>query len=809
MEINQKIEKIIKISSFCCIFVLIMAIFLYSQTSNKSVSSDKPIKLADVSCMVTSGPNTVYDYDGAFPNNTVGSCSRDYKKNGDCYEKGATVDTSKCGYDDGLDCYAYRKYHVECSGCGVANCQTCVSGSTTKCSVCNSGYIVLDGYNCTKVSAPCCVNGTTTQTSTALCENAAKNGTLTHMGSCASTCTVDHCQTCSSSDNTVCTTCENGYKLTGTGKCQLDAITCSVPYCQTCVSGSSTKCSVCASGYHVVTDGTCTKDSTTCTVANCKTCVSGSTTKCSVCNTGYTLTSTGTCSTNSTTCTVANCKTCVSGSTTKCSVCNTGYTLTSTGTCSTNSTTCTAANCKTCVSGSTTKCSVCNSGYHIVNNNCVQDVTSCPEGMGADSSATTGCSRCAAGYYSGANSNICSPCAAGKWSYAGSGSCTLKCEEGYACKNGTKTKCSVATPEGSGECYTCDVDNCKTCEKYKKDVCATCKSGYSLNGKGKCYWTGGSSTPKDACYKNTTTNEYIWGQYDGQVGYSKLVNDQSTCNKILIKLVDDSGYDLLGAIITVTSSLNPTSPTNYNIGKKELELLAPGTYKIKETAAPTNYQIDSYEIEVTVDSLGIVNVKTTSSNVDLGTTNNTRNTTITWKNLAVASTNPPVDDDDEEKCYVKHDDDTENEYCYGKKDDCSSYTDVLEGRDNKSCKEDVACYTDSTGAYVSGKYTNRDGYKYYAASCPKCYKNQNGELTWGSFEDVEGFTLEPNIAKDKCKTKANTSSSGNSKLIYIILIILIIAAIIFVALKGKPTNNSKKDDEDDTEEDNYNYNYRV
>ena len=268
---------------------------------------------------------------------------------------------------------------------------------------------------------------------------------------------------------------------------------------------------------------------------------------------------------------------------------------------------------------------------------------------------------------------------------------------------------------------------------------------------------------------------------------------------------------LASGVITVTSSLNPSSPNSYTIGNKEIELLSPGTYTIKETAAPTNYQLDSYDIEITIDSIGVVSVKTLSGNVDLGTTNNTRNVTITWKNLKIA-TPTPSPDEEEDKCYIKSNDNDENEYCYGKKDDCASYTSVLDGRDNKSCKEDAACYTDSTGAYLSGKYANHEGYKYYASSCPKCYKNQNGELTWGSFEDVEGFTLQSDIAKDKCKTKEeNPTQEGNSKLIYIILIILIIIAIVAIALKGKGKNtkNQDEDNDDDSEPTDYNYNYRV
>ena len=149
-------SKIIVIS-LC--FLSVCLLILGFLTKDDTDISDR--NFGDVSCMVTSGPNQVFGEDGAY--HTVANCGRDFKKTGDCYEKGGTVDTSNCGPDDGVDCYTYRKYHVECSedvkptSCNPGHylnssgCHNCDNGrwsdggDATTCYPCPAGYYCVSG----------------------------------------------------------------------------------------------------------------------------------------------------------------------------------------------------------------------------------------------------------------------------------------------------------------------------------------------------------------------------------------------------------------------------------------------------------------------------------------------------------------------------------------------------------------------------------------------------------------------------------------------------------------------------------------
>lgn len=79
-----------------------------------------------------------------------------------------------------------------CETCNVANCKTCVSGSSNLCQECESGYTglhdIASGHmtECTKVNLVC---------------------------------GVANCQICVSGNANKCSTCKPGYSLTSTGTC--------------------------------------------------------------------------------------------------------------------------------------------------------------------------------------------------------------------------------------------------------------------------------------------------------------------------------------------------------------------------------------------------------------------------------------------------------------------------------------------------------------------------------------------------------------------------------------------------------------
>ena len=489
---------------------------------------------------------------------------------------------------------------------------------------------------------------------------------------------------------------------------------------------------------------------------------------------------------NTSTCNVINCDICVTNDATKCLTCKTGYHVTSDKKCEADSnTTCNVDNCKTCTTDDNNKCAICNSGYHLSNGKCLEDITSCPEGQGINSFGT--CQNCADGY----------------WSENGSISCPTKCPAGFACKNGRKVKCETQTPEGSSECPTCEVKNCKSCEDGKIDVCKKCNDGYYVTSSGKCgYSGGGRTTPSNACYKNTANNQYYYGEYSSTAGYSKVIANESNCNKIILKIVDDKGVDLQGATIEYTPISDSTKKVTYTIGTKEIELINSGTYSIKETSAPSNYQADTTNISLTISAQGIISV-TGSSNLDFKNTNNSRNVMIVWKNNLNGNAL-----ENEKECYIKKDTNNENVYCYGNEDTCKDFTDKLDGRDEKSCSEEIACYKNSLEEYVLGKYNGRDDYTYYSATCPSCYKNKNGDLSWGSFEGIDGYFKASDIPRNECitKIKDDGQDNGESKLPYIILIILIIIMMICIFLKLKGKNAKKTPKEEEEPED---YNYRI
>lgn len=213
---------------------------------------------------------------------------------------------------------------------------------------------------------------------------------------------LSNCRGCSSQANAVCVTCGQGFYLNaqqvcqactqyclvcssvGCSQCQVGYtlapdFTCTLnckPPCATCSSTSNTVCTSCLAGYlYDQTTNQC-NPVTTCTGP------------CNVCPYAYVLTASQTCSQ----CTNANCSRCSLTNLNTCTSCYEGSYLNN-GNCSPCPTGCSTcsnpSNCLSCSSGYTTQVQAISTSV-----NCVQCQSPCAQCIG---NAQT-CTKCATGY---------------------------------------------------------------------------------------------------------------------------------------------------------------------------------------------------------------------------------------------------------------------------------------------------------------------------------------------------------------------------------------------------------------------------
>ena len=374
--------------------------------------------------------------------------------------------------------------------------------------------------------------------------------------------------------------------------------------------------------------------------------------------------------------------------------------------------------------------------------------------------------------------------------------------DGTQCKvcNGTvednKTRCVSAT-QNAGCCYyrgtswhyTASVpqSSCQGEWNVTNDYCnsknttptPTPSSGYPSSGS------------NNACYKNNTDSTYVYGNYSKDSNYTKVSVSKDKCNSIKLKKVDDTGNVISGATFTLSQKNNNNTLTQintYSAGEVLIEQMGAGNYVLKETIAPAGYQLDSTDINITIDSNGIVSVNVTNSNIDLGTTNMSNNVVIALKNISTNSTPTPAVD---EKCYIKRGNGTDNMYCYGTKEKCSTYEDEIMGKNATDCTEDTACYKKTDGTYVTGKYDGQTGYTYAGSMCPMCYKNSSKVYRWTS-DPTSDETIDYTATNEESCIKLNSSKTFNFDIKKIIIIILIIVLIIVAYKMLKPSRNNQR-----------------
>ena len=287
---------------------------------------------------------------------------------------------------------------------------------------------------------------------------------------------------------------------------------------------------------------------------------------------------------------------------------------------------------------------------------------------------------------------------------------------------------------------------------------------------------------KDKCYV-LPNNVYCYGkEADCGTNYLKIIDSKDKCNTIKVTKVDEQNNKINGAVF-VLENAKGTEINNFSIGEANINELAEGSYILKETFAPVNYELDASDIRITVSSDG--NVIVTGSNNITVSENNTRGVSVTIRNSLKEVK------DDKKNCYVNYGIGKENTYCYGKEEECKDFGELLEGKDEDSCKENDMCYRKTDGTYVVGKYSNQNGYIPSGDVCPACYKNTKGEYRWTNNPTSDEEKDSSITVESMCVTKT-TSSTSSSSTLKIILIILIIVVLVFLLLfKSKKTKNDE------------------
>ena len=363
--------------------------------------------------------------------------------------------------------------------------------------------------------------------------------------------------------------------------------------------------------------------------------------------------------------------------------------------------------------------------------------------------------------------------------YQSSGICTCGCSENAACYQNKTTNEYVWGKYAENSKYRkvagiSSFDDCnnfcwKSVEngenKYAEGIKAPTEGEWTKVGKvGEVTC---SETP--ACYEKS--GNYYVGKYNGITGYTKISDDVTKCNKIVIRKVDSAGKQLSAGEITITKP--DKSTVTQKIGSFKFDKLEAGTYKIKEIKAPDGYQLDSTEITFTVANDGKITVDN-SSNIYSRSTSATLNAKVYIKNSLLESV-----------CWIKVDSDG-NKYKESPTSPGEGWTKV----EKENCSENPACY-DNGDKYVWGTYENISGYTKIASiteedKCvkpvPACYKHKTtGKYSWGLYQDNSSYELVPNVLEEDChevvpapKTASNISTT--------LLVTMVLASIAGVGI---------------------------
>ncbi|OMJ71039.1 hypothetical protein SteCoe_30862 [Stentor coeruleus] len=294
--------------------------------------------------------------------NIIENCIKNSNGRCEICSEGYEVYEGRCNPECQPGCSCFEPYECLKSHsrvlCEDSNCYSCLISS---CEACNAGYTLGADDKCYSCPYNCydCVSG--------ICYECDSGYELSG-NSCVleSSCNVDNCLTCSSTD--VCSMCTIGYGSDGYGNCQ------SCP--SNCNDCTGSVCYLCKTGYNVV-NGECL---ISCDVPNCNICQSSNV--CSFCNHGYGTDGFGGCGL----CPVG-CDDCFAG---LCYICENGYHLTILLKCEPGD--CNDSHCRIC--DQINVCDECLDGFKSDN---YGGCTDCP--YGCEKCTSSSCSKCLNGYH--------------------------------------------------------------------------------------------------------------------------------------------------------------------------------------------------------------------------------------------------------------------------------------------------------------------------------------------------------------------------------------------------------------------------
>jgi hypothetical protein len=377
----------------------------------------------------------------------------------------------------------------------IQNCQTCVTNfndllnfNQVLCSLCNSGYNLVNGYCVAQITTYTCSNVTNClQCSyTNFCSLCNNNFSLTTSGTCVPTqCNVPNCAVCNV--NNVCAQCNAGFTLNvaslpsvwnsavdfGTfalNTCVPNSIICNITGCAYC--NSNNVCASCIQGYDFSSQNP-NQCVPTCTVSNCFQCVESNQNICNICVPGFSVSSTGQCNY-------------ISGS----------------NSCGSN---CANSSCIYNYQYQTPECLSCNPPNILFNMQCysptacnIYGCTLCQPGTSIPI-----CLQCSQGLVLNGNQCMKLNCNNGvpNCVYCIQNGACLGCAQGFMLSNTTGTPSCIA----QGSVSSCNVQNCLTCQSGNPNMCQTCakpytqKNGICVCGFQNCLQCNTNSFSCDSC----------------------------------------------------------------------------------------------------------------------------------------------------------------------------------------------------------------------------------------------------------------------------------------------------------------------
>ena len=300
-----------------------------------------------------------------------------------------------------------------------------------------------------------------------------------------------------STGQTSCKTCEDGYYCTGGtnhSSCPVgtegtgEGKTSEADGCSKCAAGkyaenvATQTCSTCSAGTYSA------EGASSCTSCSAGTYSGAGAASCTSCGAGYySAAGAGSC----TKCNAgtysgagaASCTSCGAGyysaaGASVCTKCGAGYYSAA------GASSCTKCNAGTYSGSGAASCTSCSAGYYSAAG--ASGCTKCNAGTYSGSGAAS-CTSCSAGYYSAAGATSCTKCNAGTYSGSGAASCT-SCSAGYYSAAGASgcTKCNAGTysAAGAASCKSCDAGYYSAAGATS---CTKCNAGtYSAAGASSC-----------------------------------------------------------------------------------------------------------------------------------------------------------------------------------------------------------------------------------------------------------------------------------------------------------------------------------